>query len=49
MNASSTKPVLIVRYRELNRRLQMSSVCERIYILRKSIDSVLLGRTGGGA
>jgi hypothetical protein len=37
----STKPILIIRYRELNRRLQLSSVCERIrriQILRKSID-----------
>ena len=55
MNAS-TKPILIVRYRELNRWLQLSSVNQRIYVLRKSIDtarqelrqleSVLTGRGG---
>jgi hypothetical protein len=52
----STKPILIVRYRELNRRLQLSSVSQRIHILRKSIDtarqelrqleSLLTGRGG---
>jgi hypothetical protein len=36
---SSIKPITIVRYRELNRRLQLSSVSQRIQILRRSIDS----------
>ena len=56
---NTSKPILIIRYRELNRELQLSSVSQRIQILRKSIDtarrelrqleSVLIGRTGGAA
>ena len=36
---NSSKPILTLRYRELNRRLQLSSVSQRIQILRKSIDT----------
>jgi hypothetical protein len=36
---SSSKPIYIVRYRELNRRLQLSSVNQRIEILRRSIET----------
>jgi len=53
---TSTKPILIIRYRELNRRLQLSTVSERIQILRKSIvgarrelrqlENVLVGKGG---
>jgi hypothetical protein len=49
----------VLRYSELNRRLQLRAVFQRIQGLRKSIDSarqerrqlenVLVGRTGGGA
>ena len=53
------KPILIIRYRELSRRLQLSSVSQRIQILRKSIDTArqelrtlegaLIGRGGNAA
>jgi hypothetical protein len=56
---SSTKPIHIIRYRELNRRLQLCSVSQRIQILRKSIDTArqelralegaLIGRSGNAA
>ena len=36
---SSTKPIHVVRYRELSRRLQLSSVSQRIQIVRRAIDS----------
>jgi hypothetical protein len=36
---SSSKPILTLRYRELSRRLQVTSVSQRIQILRKSIDT----------
>jgi len=58
MNAS-TKPITIIRYRELNRRLQLSSVSQRIFVLRRAIDkarqelrqleNVLVVRTRGAA
>jgi hypothetical protein len=56
---SSTKPIHIIRYREFFRRLQLSSVSQRIHILRKSIDTArqelralegtLIGRDGNAA